>query len=184
MKQGIQRQTAQGSREDPRHCYILDTSLILPVLPSLACWLQLSLALPAEHLCSRQRIGKGKPVTTNVSHTFMSNSLQLHGLQATRLLCPQSSPGKNTRIGSHFLIQGIVPTQGLKLGLLHYRQMLYHLSCQGSPEKSLPFLKASSEFSSHYPIMSFSHLYIQGIRENMFYFNYLQWHTHATEKKE
>ena len=29
--------------------------------------------------------------------------------------------------------QGIFPTQGSNLGLLHYRQILYHLSLQGSP---------------------------------------------------
>ena len=33
----------------------------------------------------------------------------------------------------HFLLQGIFPTQGLNLGLPHCRQMLYHLSHQGSP---------------------------------------------------
>ena len=35
--------------------------------------------------------------------------------------------------GCHFLLQEIFPTQGLKPGLLHCRQMLYHLSHQGSP---------------------------------------------------
>ena len=29
--------------------------------------------------------------------------------------------------GCHFLLQGIFPTQGLSLGLLHCRQILYHL---------------------------------------------------------
>ena len=29
--------------------------------------------------------------------------------------------------------QGIFPTQGLNPGLLYYRQILYHLSHQGSP---------------------------------------------------
>ena len=33
-------------------------------------------------------------------------------------------PGKNTGVGSHFLLQGIVPTQGLNPALLHYRQIL------------------------------------------------------------
>ena len=33
----------------------------------------------------------------------------------------------------HSLLQGIFPTQGLNLGLLHCRQILYHLSHQGSP---------------------------------------------------
>ena len=32
------------------------------------------------------------------------------------------SPGKNTGVGYHFLLQGIFPTQELNLGLLHYRQ--------------------------------------------------------------
>ena len=35
-------------------------------------------------------------------------------------------------VGSHALCQGIFLTQGLNLGLLHCRQMLYCLSYQGS----------------------------------------------------
>ena len=31
------------------------------------------------------------------------------------------SPGKNTLVGCHALLQGIVPTQGLNPGLLHCR---------------------------------------------------------------
>ena len=45
----------------------------------------------------------------------MSNSLPLHGLQPTRLLRPWDSPGKNTGVGCHFLLQGIFPTQGSNL---------------------------------------------------------------------
>ena len=45
-----------------------------------------------------------------------------------RLLCPWDSSGKDTGVGSHFLFQGIFPTQGLNPGLLHCRRMLYHLS--------------------------------------------------------
>ena len=37
-------------------------------------------------------------------------------------------------MGSHSLLQGILPTQGLNPGLLHYRHILYHLSHQGSPQ--------------------------------------------------
>ena len=33
------------------------------------------------------------------------------GLQAARLLCPCGSPGKNTGVGCHALLQGIFPTQ-------------------------------------------------------------------------
>ena len=43
------------------------------------------------------------------------------------------SPGKNTGVGCHFLLQGIVPTQESNPGLLHCRQILYQLSYQGSP---------------------------------------------------
>ena len=38
------------------------------------------------------------------------------------------SPGKNTRVDCHFVLQGIFPTQGSNPGLLHGRQILYHLS--------------------------------------------------------
>jgi len=44
------------------------------------------------------------------------------------------SPGKNTGVGGHFFLQGIFPTQGLNLGLLHRRQILKCLSHQGSPK--------------------------------------------------
>ena len=63
----------------------------------------------------------------------MSDSLRPHALQPARLLCPWASPGKNTGVGCHSLARGIFLTQGLNPGLLHYRQILYHLSLQGSP---------------------------------------------------
>ena len=40
--------------------------------------------------------------------------------------------GKNTGVGSYSLLQGIFPIQGSNPGLLHCRQILYHLSHQGS----------------------------------------------------
>ena len=43
------------------------------------------------------------------------------------------SPGKNTGVGYHTFLQGIFPTQGSNPGLPYYRQILYHLSHQGSP---------------------------------------------------
>ena len=47
------------------------------------------------------------------------------------------SPGKNTGVGCHSLLQGIFPPQGWNSGLLHYRQILYHLSHWGSPSPPL-----------------------------------------------
>ena len=40
-----------------------------------------------------------------VTHSVVSDSLRPHGLQPTRLLCPWDSPGKNTRVGCHVLLQ-------------------------------------------------------------------------------
>ena len=47
---------------------------------------------------------------------------------ACQLLCPGNSPGNNTVVSSHSLLQRIFLTQGSNLGLLHCRQILYHLS--------------------------------------------------------
>ena len=69
----------------------------------------------------------------SVSCSVVSDSLRAHGLWPTRLLCPWDSPGKNTAVGCHFLLQGNFPTQGSNLGFLHCRQILYRLSHQGSP---------------------------------------------------
>ena len=46
-------------------------------------------------------------------------------------LCPWDSPGKNTGVGCHFLLQGLFLTQGWNPGLLHCRHTLYHLSHKG-----------------------------------------------------
>ena len=43
-----------------------------------------------------------------------------------RLLCPWNSPGKNTGVGCHFLLQGISPTQDPNSRLLFCGQILYH----------------------------------------------------------
>ena len=37
--------------------------------------------------------------------------------RTTRILCVWDSPGKNTEVGCHFLLQGIFPTQGLNPGI-------------------------------------------------------------------
>ena len=63
---------------------------------------------------------------------------QSYSLSRICLLCPWDSPGKNTGMGSHSLLQGIFPTQGSNPGLLHYRRSVNHLSYQGNPSKSKP----------------------------------------------
>ena len=85
--------------------------------------------------CSRNGIQNGYSVNSSqidlqfqwkvkVAQSF--DSLQPpHELKPARLLCPWNYPGKNTGVGSRSLLQGI---QGLNRGLLHCRQILYHLS--------------------------------------------------------
>ena len=51
--------------------------------------------------------------------SVVSNSLQPHGLQPTRLLCPWNLRGKKTGVGCHFLCQGIFLTQGSNMHLLY-----------------------------------------------------------------
>ena len=45
----------------------------------------------------------------------VSHSLQPPGLEPTRFLCPWSSPGKNTGVGSHSFLQGDLPDPGIEL---------------------------------------------------------------------
>ena len=53
----------------------------------------------------------------------MSDSLRPRGLYS-----PWNSPGQITGVGSLSLLQGIFPTQGSNLGLLHCRWILYQLN--------------------------------------------------------
>ena len=67
-----------------------------------------------------------------VSCSVVYYSLWPHGLYPARLFCPWNPPGKNTGVVCHALLQEIFPIQGSNPGLLHCRQILYHLSHEGS----------------------------------------------------
>ena len=63
-------------------------------------------------------------------------SLRAFGLQPARLLCPWDSPGKNTGVGCHALLQGIFPTQGSNshlFWLLHWQKDSLLLVLPGKP---------------------------------------------------
>ena len=92
--------------------------------------------------------GKGLQFTwKSKSRWFVLSSLQSHGLHPARLLCPWNSPGKNTGVGCHFLLQEIFLIQGMNLGLLHCRQIHYRLSHQGSPFRFTPLLNWAKDES-------------------------------------
>jgi len=83
----------------------------------------------------------------------MSNSLQPHGLQPTRLLCPWDSPGKNTGVGCHFLCQGIFWPQDWTHVLCSGRLILYYLENENYILGTKWF---HLKFESHMPFLCFS----------------------------
>ena len=58
---------------------------------------------------------------SRLSHVRLFATLWTVALQAP---LSWDSPGKNTRVGCHFLLQGIFPTQGLNPGLPHCGRIL------------------------------------------------------------
>ena len=83
--------------------------------------------------------------------TLLPSGLQVLVAQSCLILCDPmdcslsgssvhgDSPGKNTGVGCHFLLQRIFLTQESNPGLLHCRQILYRLSYKGSPLVSIQF---------------------------------------------
>ena len=67
----------------------------------------------------------------SVTSNFCCHETEPRKLQ-TLLTYPWNSLGKDTGMDCHFLLQGIFLTQGSNPGLLHCRQILYHLSHQES----------------------------------------------------
>ena len=63
--------------------------------------------------------GLSLPGVESESCSVVSNSLRPHGLMS-----PWDSPGKNTIVGCHAILQGIFPTQGSNPRLPRSRQIL------------------------------------------------------------
>ena len=64
-----------------------------------------------------------------LSHFSHADSLWPYGLWPTRLPCPWDSPGKDTGVSCHVLLQRIFPIQGSNLSLWH----LLHWQPPGKP---------------------------------------------------
>ena len=72
-----------------------------------------------------------------VSRSVVSNSLWPHELQPTEILCSWDSPGKNTGGGCHSFSRGSSRLRDwtqVSHRRISHRQILYHLSHQGSPD--------------------------------------------------
>ena len=74
------------------------------------------------------------PSVLKLMHAHVLHHVQFvvtHTLQSARLLCPCVSPGENTGVGGHFILQRIFLTQGSNpcpLSLLYCRQILHCLA--------------------------------------------------------
>jgi len=64
-----------------------------------------------------------------------------------RLLCPWDSPGKNTGVGCHTLLQGIFPIQGSSLGLFHLLHWQVGFSPLVPPGKPMLVYRNINDFS-------------------------------------
>ena len=63
------------------------------------------------------------------------------------------SPAKNIGVSCHALLQGIFPTQGSKLHLLHCKQILYHLSHKRSPNGTGEEVESENEVAQSCPTL-------------------------------
>ena len=93
-------------------------------------WRTTELVFPLliKHKWKSQHLQHVRKWSESVSCSLICDSLRPHGLQPTRLCCPWDIPGKNIGVGCYFLLQGIFPAKGLNPGLLHCKQIIYHLS--------------------------------------------------------
>ena len=95
-------------------------------------------------------------------HTQTHRHTHTHTHTHTYIFFPRPLPGKNTEVGCHFLLQGIFPTQGLNLCLLHWQMgslALYHL---GSPI----FMYKHTHTHTH----THTHLFLSSSRNWLFFF--------------
>ena len=88
------------------HLYLMAYFCLHGLLTSLLLWIQ--------HLWTEKSESAEVAVCALNVYLVVSNLLQPHGLSLARLLCPWDSPGKNTGVGCHFLLQGPFPDPGTK----------------------------------------------------------------------
>ena len=93
-------------------------SIIVVYLKLTQCYM-LILSHKETGLGARKHKGLGKQ-TLKLRQRWKWSHVQLFATpwtEPTRLLHPWDSPGKNTGVGCHFLLQGIFPTQGSNPGI-------------------------------------------------------------------
>ena len=145
-----------GALKPPLLPGVWEMELIVPSSCSLGSW-----CIGGEHPSHRlQEEWPGPWAPSLVSRKLLISLLLSDGKEGTfnpvslqrcsyrlemsaRLLCPWDFSGKNTGVGSHFLLQGTFLTQGCNPRLPYCGQILYHLSHQGWKRYWIPQVKVS-----------------------------------------
>ena len=94
-----------------------------------------------SRVCTCVLVAQSCPTLCNPMD-YSSPGSSAHGIVQVRIL----------GVGCHSLFQGIFPNQGLNLGLLYCRQILYHLKPLGKP-----ILKCTFLYFSNTPHLFLSH---------------------------
>ena len=125
------------------------TDFIWPKEPLIVCKVR-KVLLPSWFWCAFKRLFKAslsKYFWVDVEHigrsvcccliAVVSSSVLTPWTVATRLLWPWSFTGKNTGVGCHFLLQGIIPIQGLNPYLVYCKWIIYHWATWEAPWRSV-----------------------------------------------
>ena len=86
----------------------------------------------------------------SVSRSVFSDSLRVHGLRPARPLCLWNAPGKNTGVGCHSILQGIILQSGLACYIIFvcsFMKVLSRVFFQNSEVCLQYMLKSNSQYS-------------------------------------
>ena len=100
--------------------------------------------LATSHLCSEFLNSPSWPKSQSVRCWVMSDLCHTRNCTLQGSSVHSLSPGRNAGVDCHSHLQGIFVTQGSNPGLSNCRQILYHLSQQGSPMAQEDKIKALS----------------------------------------
>ena len=95
------------------HCPTLNRFSVNGLLGEWDLPIMTSKRLGTGHVISEED-SRDSEVTTCMTAQSCLTLWDPQRLQPARLLCPWNSPGKNTGMGSHALLQGIFPTPGIE----------------------------------------------------------------------
>ena len=109
-----------------------------------------------------------------LNRSVMSDSLRHRDCSPSGSFVHGDSPGKNTGVGCHTLLQGIFPTQELNQGLLHCRWTLYFTSWGNTEALFITLITVPHLFPHHQLPYPFVLLLL--FSQNTYFLTYNQFH--------